>query len=136
MKNRVSMGIVSVLALCSSAIAFADTNAKDILNDLHGTNQMEIHMGQLAQDKGATDDVRNYGKELLSDHGDSDKKVQEAASKLGIALKPAQQGVMDKMKMKSLESKTGNEFDRSFAKEMIDDHKKDISKLQAAQKSD
>jgi len=119
----------------SSSVALADVTAADVLNDLHQADHMEIHMGHLAQEKGATDDVRNYGKTLVNDHQDNDKQVTDLATKNGITLKSAKPGVMDDMEMKHLKSLSGSEFDRKFAKLMIDDHKKDIAKMESAQKS-
>jgi putative membrane protein len=136
MKTNLNVTILAAAgALLCSTFAFADTTAADVLNDLHQANQMEIHLGQLAQSKGSADSVKDYGKTLMSDHQDNDKQVTDLAAKNGIALKPAEPGLMEKMSMKKLESLSGSEFDRKFAKDMIDDHKKDIAKMQSAQKS-
>jgi len=43
-------------------LSFADVTAKDVLTDLHAANQEEIHMGKMAEEKGATADMREYGK--------------------------------------------------------------------------
>ena len=92
-------------------------------------------MGKMAQDKGTTDDARDYGKTLVQDHQSNDKQVMDLAKKEGITIKPTSPGLIDKVEMKKLESLSGSDFDRIFAKHMIDDHKKDIAKMESAQKS-
>jgi putative membrane protein len=59
--------------------------------------------------------------------------VIQVAQKAGVMLKE-KPGIMDDMKMKSLNNKKGTEFDQAFAQAMVADHKKDIAKLQDAQK--
>jgi putative membrane protein len=127
--------MVAVVSLGGWTLSFADTTAADVLNDLHVANRLEVHMGQLAQEKGSTADAKDYGKTLVKDHEDNDKQVTELAAKQGITLKTATPGLMDKMEMKKLQSQSGADFDRAFAKNMIEDHKKDIAKMQSALKS-
>jgi len=135
MKKHTHFAVITTAALFSAAFAFADMNAADVLNTLHQTDRMEIHMGMMAQDKGSTSDVKDYGKTLVSDHQDNDKKVTDLAAKEGITLKSAKPGIMDEMEMKHLKSLSGSDFDQKFAKEMINDHKSNIAKLQSAQAS-
>jgi len=120
-------------ALLLSPGAFAKMTNADVLNDLHKANLKEIQMGQMAESNGASDDMKAYGKMLASDHKEADQKVMESASKAGIQLKADEPGTMDNMKMKSMQSKTGADFDKQFAKAMVADHKKDIAKMQDAQ---
>jgi putative membrane protein len=124
--------IAATVGLFCTAFAFADMSAEDVLNALHQADRMEIHMGTLAQEKGSTGDVQSYGKMLASDHQDNDKKVTDLAAKEGITLKSAKPGMMDKMEMKHLKSLSGSDFDRTFAKKMIDGHQKNIALLQSA----
>jgi putative membrane protein len=131
---KMTMVPMVVTALLLPVAGFAAITASDILNDLHKTNQKEVHMGQLAQQKGATDPMRNYGQMLATDHQDADQKVMELAKKESVTIKPAEKGMMDKMEMKNLQSKSGPQFDRDFAKMMVADHRKDIAKLKDAQK--
>jgi putative membrane protein len=113
-----------------------------VLSDLHHTNQMEIQMGMMAKEKTQSDQVRTYADRLVKDHQDADNQVQELAKKNGYSLmSPDQSGMMEEHKAKKAQSnmadlskKTGSEFDKAFAKEMVDDHKKDISKLEKAEK--
>ena len=134
MEKVMKRGILTALLL-GSGLAFADVNANDVLNNLHQANLAEIKMGQLAQTKGVSEDVKSYGKTLVSDHEASDKKVVDLSAKQGVTLKAEKAGFMERMNMRNLRSKTGAEFDKEFAKGMVDDHKKNIEDLQSAQKA-
>jgi putative membrane protein len=137
MQRKISVTLMALggtLLLTSGA--FAKMTSADVLNALHKTNLKEIHMGEMAENKGATNDMKDYGKMLASDHKDADQKVMDIATKAGIQLKSAEPGMMDNMEMKNMNSKTGVDFDKQFAKAMVTDHKKDIAKLQDAQKDD
>ncbi len=71
---------------------------QDVLSDLHHANQMEIKMGQMAKEKGASNQVRSYGERLMKDHGDADKQVLDLAKKEGVSLvQPPTTGVFERI---------------------------------------
>lgn len=110
--------------------------ANMVLADLHKNNLMEIEMGKLAQDKGQSESVKNYGEMLVKDHEDAQKKVEELANQLDVKL-PAKDEVMagrHEAKMKALESKSGAEFDQAFIQTVNEDHATEIAKLETAKK--
>jgi putative membrane protein len=126
----IALGMTGFLAMSS----FASMSASDVLNDLHKSNLKEIHMGEMAQQKGTMDETRDFGKTLVSDHQSADDKVQQVAQKEGITLETPKKGFVDKLAMKNVSSAKGNEFDRSFAKSMVKDHEGDVKKMQDALK--
>lgn len=134
MKNTFLTGAFA-FTLIRASLAWADMTKGDVLNDLHHADQMEIHMGKLAQEKGSTEDMRNYGKRLVSDDQDNDMQVMDLAAKEGVTLQVTESGVLDKIEVKHLRGLSGSAFDQKFAKLMIDAHKKDIAKMESAQKS-
>jgi putative membrane protein len=96
----------------------------------------------MAKEKASSDQVRSYADQLVKDHQDADNQVQDLAKKNGYTLmSPASAGMSEEHKAKHAQSamgdlskKNGAEFDKAFAKEMVADHQKDISKLEKAQK--
>jgi putative membrane protein len=98
----------------------------EVLGDLHQSDQKEIQAGQIAQKDGQSKAVKDYGKMLVKDHTAADKKVAALAAKESVDLKastPAP-GANDMGTMAS-----GPDFDKKFAQEMLDDHRKDIAKV-------
>jgi putative membrane protein len=106
----------------------ASTTA-DVLGSLHQADQKEIQAGQIAQKDGQTKAVRDYGKMLVKDHTTADSKVAALAQKENVDLVaatpspgPNEMGTMA----------SGPDFDKKFAQEMLDDHRKAIAALTAA----
>lgn len=65
-------------------------NANDadvrILNFVHSKNLEEVQLGRLAQSKGTTEDVREFGRVLVKDHSQNDERLMALASDLRITL--------------------------------------------------
>lgn len=102
----------------------------EVLTKLHHSNQMEIEAGKLAQEKGESKAVKNYGKMLVRDHTAADKQVTALAKQLKVEFEtmPA----MKSAKMDAAKNATGAEFDRLFAEAMVEDHTRDASDAAAA----
>src|SRR5262249_27875105 len=72
---------------------------------------------------------------LVTDHEKSQQQVQDLADQMGIKLADRDKILAgkehdDMMKLQKLQ---GTNFDRKFASAMVEDHKKGISRLEAAQ---
>jgi len=89
----------------------------------------EVQIGKLAQDKGQSDGVKSFGQMLATDHADANQKATEIANQIGVAP-PSQPSKAQKATYDKLSRLSGAAFDRQFAREMVEDHKKDISKFQ------
>lgn len=94
----------------------------ELLSKMHTANQMQIKAGQLAESKGTTQAIRNFGRLLVRDHSFADKKIKALASRQSIQLMPPmpkspqekQQMEMQKQMMAGLEQAQGADFDRQF----------------------
>ena len=128
-----SVGVVFSAAILVAAERGPATQTS-VLNDLHHANQMEIDMGKMAQSRGSSDGVKKFGDTLVKDHTDADKKVADLASSQNVTLEdPMMMTDKERKIQRKLESLNGSDFDRAFAKDMVDDHEKDIAMLKAAQ---
>lgn len=93
----------------------------------------EVKMGELAEQKGGSDRVKEFGQTLAKDHGDHAKTLQQLGQQVGFTL-PSEPSAKQKAEHDRLGKLSGAQFDREFAKLMIDDHRKDIAKYQAEAK--
>lgn len=93
----------------------------------------EVQMGELAQQKGSNDRVKEFGQTLSKDHGDHSQKLQQLGQQLGMTL-PSEPSARQKADHDRLSRLSGAQFDREFARHMVEDHRKDISKYQAEAK--
>ena len=89
----------------------------------------EVKLGQLAQEKGSNDAVKDFGKMMVNDHTEAGEQLKSIAAqqnlKLPDELNKHDQGVYNKLSKLS-----GEAFDRAYAKEMVNDHRKDIDDFQ------
>lgn len=126
------VGVAAVIAFASS-IAMAQTKAdkdsqKFIKNAIEG-NYAEVNVGSLAQQKGKSQAVRDFGKMLQTDHAKANENAKAAASQIGVEP-PSGSSVMEKATYLKLKVLSGAAFDRSFANSMVSDHKSDIKTYQ------
>jgi len=110
-----------------------------VLRKIHHINQEEIQAGQLAQQKGTTRDVKDYGAVLVRDHTKGDQDVKALASKMNVDLEAMKndarhqekQQVMQN-KMDQLQKMSGKDFDRAFAQMMVNGHREAIEMVKTA----
>src|SRR5262249_30135700 len=104
---------------------------KEFLANAGRVGMLEVQLGNLATQKASSNDVKQFGERMATDHGQLGQKLQQLASNLNVTLpqdlKPEQQAVVSR-----LERLSGNAFDREFMKEMVNDHVKDISEFERA----
>jgi putative membrane protein len=118
-----------LLASAGSAAAQKSSDAVKFIEDAIRGNLAEVKMGQLAQQHGASDDVRDYGEMLAKDHGKGLEKSSSLAKTLGVT--PPTQPSADAAKTyDQLAKLSGKEFDRQFAMHMAMDHQKEIAKYE------
>ena len=88
----------------------------------------EVKLGQLAEEKAQSEEVKKFGKRMVEDHTKANDKLKEVAMKENINL-PTDLDPKDDSKYESLSKLSGPEFDKAYAKEMIKDHEKDIAEF-------
>ncbi len=121
--------------MSSQAKVPSQADQKFIKEAIQG-DMTEVKMGQLAQEKGQSRSVKQFGQTLESDHSANLQKVKDLAQSMGIA-QPSQPSSKQQAIYDRLSKLSGPQFDRQFAQAMVKDHKQDISEFQKqAKKSD
>lgn len=113
-----------------------------VLSAIHTDNQLEIQAGQLAQQKGASEQVRQLGKQLSDDHNSADNKVEALAKKKGLDLskespdrEATRHAAEENKEIAKLQSLSGAAFDKAFLSAMAKGHKETIEQLDKAKTS-
>ena len=86
--------------------------------------RFEVDMGKTAQSKGQSQAVKDFGKQMVDDHGKANDKLTSAAKDLKLTL-PSALDQKHKDTMDRLSKLSGDQFDREYAAEMVKDHKED-----------
>lgn len=94
----------------------------------------EVQLGKLAEQKASSDQVKQFGKRMATDHQKANDELKKIASNKGFNL-PAELSSSDRREYDKLQGKSGADFDREYMKEMVSDHKKDVKDFQSEAKS-
>lgn len=89
----------------------------------------EVELGQLAQQKASNPAVKEFGAMMVRDHTAANEKLKALAASKQVSL-PDSPSVMQKASKTKLNMMSGDSFDKSYVKGMIDDHKQDIKEFQ------
>lgn len=141
MRTRLTLGTVSCAAiLFTSTLAFAQaaTDAdKDFTKKAMEGGNAEVSLGQLAQQKSNSADVKHFGEKMVTDHGKLNQDMTPIAQSLGVNP-PSGTEMGDKAEAAKLKMMSGDSFDKAYIKEMVEDHRKDLAdfKKEAATTTD
>jgi len=128
-----AMSALGVAAAQEVALATDSPESKFLVDAIRG-DLAEVKLGELAQQRGESEGVREYGKMLAEDHAKAEKKAADLAKDLKVT--PPTQPTSEQMqKYAALERLSGAEFDREFAATMVKDHQEGIAKYQTQAKS-
>jgi putative membrane protein len=120
---------VSLAADTKGAAATLSSGDKDFIMEAACGGMAEVSLGELAQQKGTSEAVKQFGKHMVDDHSKANNELKELAGRKGVvvpaALKPKYQKVVD-----SLSKLSGAEFDKQYMREMVKDHENDVSAFQ------
>jgi putative membrane protein len=89
----------------------------------------EVQLGQIAAQKGASDEVRQFGQRMVDDHTKANQDLMQVASGKGWAL-PTALDAKAQGDVSKLSALSGDKFDKEYVKMMLDDHKKDVGEFQ------
>jgi putative membrane protein len=100
-------------------------------------NFTEVALGRLANDRASSSAVKDYGKQMVSDHDAMNDQWSKVASKYHMqsTSSGAEFGPNGKDAIDRLEKLKGSEFDQAYMMEMIRDHEQDLSEFQRLQYS-
>jgi putative membrane protein len=88
----------------------------------------EIDLGKLAQEKGQSEQVKQFGKRMVEDHTKANEELKQIADREHINL-PTNVYTKDANTHRRLQKMTGAEFDKAYAETMVQDHQEDIAKF-------
>jgi putative membrane protein len=94
----------------------------------------EIQAGQMAQQKGMAQDVKDYGAMMVKDHTAAADKLKAIAASKNLTL-PATLSSDKQKDLDDLTKKQGKDFDKAYIDMMISDHKKVISAFEDESKN-
>jgi putative membrane protein len=89
----------------------------------------EVKFGELAQQQATHDEVKQFAKRMVQDHGEANDELKEIAEGKAIEL-PQKLPDDAQRKYDELQQKSGDEFDQAYMDDMVSDHRKDVAHFQ------
>jgi len=132
--RTISFLAAGVIAAAVSSSAFAQGADQKFIKEAIEGNLAEVQMGQLAQQNGQSQGVKDFGQMLVTDHGQANTKAQSVAQSMNVTP-PTEPNAKQKKEHNKMSKLSGAAFDKAFAQHMVADHKKDIAAFQKETKS-
>jgi putative membrane protein len=137
------LSIASAVILTSwAAIAAAQSPApapprltpqdRSTIQRLHDGNQVQMQVGQLAKEKGASKASRDLGRMLIADHEAVEAQLDGYMKKRGSDIKSLASVTSVDADHDLLATKSGTEFERAFGLQVVTDQQKLIDMLESA----
>lgn len=128
MNMRFAFACTAIALLLATPLAAAEGGDAKFLKEAITGDNSETMLGKLAQDKGKSQGVRDFGKTLSTDHADAKEKAVTLAKSMDVSP-PTEAAPEAQKEEKKLSGMSGDAFDQEFVNYMIDDHKKDIAEF-------
>jgi len=85
----------------------------------------QVQFGQLAAQKGGSDDVKTLGQHMVEEHTALNKDLEEVADSMGVML-PKHINKDDQTELDKLNGLSGDAFDTEYLTMMVKDHHHDL----------
>src|SRR6185503_7680013 len=114
----------------------APTSAQDLQERAFISKAMEggaaeVQLGELAQQKSQSEDVKQFAAKMVNDHGQMGEKwLKPVAQQMGLS-EPSGPSKKDKKEIEKLQALSGQDFDREYITMMVKDHQKDLKEFQS-----
>ncbi len=119
--------LLALTALVVPLIAYAAEGTPDasFLKSAAEGGTAEVQDGMLAQDKGSSQAVKDFGAEMVKDHTAGNEKVQSLAASKDVKL-PDHASMMQMAEHKKLDALSGKSFDDQYIKGQVTAHRETI----------
>lgn len=113
----------------------AGLTAQQFANEAGAGGLAEVQLSQMALNKSTNPEIKQFAQMMIADHGKTNNELVALAGskKLDVptTIKPEQQAAAEKLSKES-----GSAFDRAYAAQMVDDHRKAVDLFRKATRED
>ncbi len=109
--------------------AMQDSSDRAFVSKALEGGEAEVQLGQLAEQKSQSDDVKKFAQKMVTEHGQmADKWFKPVAQQLGVSV-PNGPSKKDKKLIAKLEGLSGQDFDTEYITMMVKDHRQDLKEF-------
>jgi putative membrane protein len=117
-----------MVALASAGMAQRTTAAQDrrfMMTAAQG-GMAEVRLGKMAVNRGASQAVKEFGQHMVADHTRTNAELMQLARRERVTL-PRTLDPAHRAAAQQLSRRSGEAFDRAFARQMVLDHRKMVN---------
>jgi putative membrane protein len=89
----------------------------------------EVQLAQLTLQKSSNDQVKQFAQRMIDDHTKLNEQMKPVAEQVGVTA-PDQISKNDRKTIAKLQGLSGSAYDQAYIKDMVKDHKQDLSQFQ------
>jgi putative membrane protein len=110
-----------------------DKSTSEFMTKVADVGMTEVKLGQMAQDKGMSQRVKDFGAMMVKDHTAAGDELKNMARQKNVTL-PETMSNDHQKKTDDLNKKTGKDFDKAYMKAMVDGHQSTVNDFEKASK--
>jgi putative membrane protein len=115
--------------------AGVDRGDREFVAEMLAGGAAEVQLGKLAAERGASNDVKQFGQQMVADHTRAGEELKQIASQFNVnANDPSfadDENDEHAELIAKLSALRGSEFDRAYIDAMVDGHQEVVDKLQS-----
>jgi putative membrane protein len=130
--NRESTTIATGNDAGTTGTAGASVSAgdKDFVNDMLSDGMAEVELAQLARDRAASSEVKQFAQMMVDDHTKAGDQLKQVAATYSVPQEPKNDD-SHKDLMAKLMKVRGADFDKAYMAAMVDDHEDAVRELRS-----
>jgi len=99
------------------------------VSEIFESDKAEVDLGQLAQQKSQSQDVKQLGQRMAENRAKLDQQLKPLADKLDVKM-PSKPSKKEREEIAKLETLSGPEFDQEYLKTVAKDNEKDVKSFE------
>jgi putative membrane protein len=125
-------GLVAAARADEKRIATSD---REFVTEAADGGMAEVKLGELAQTQAANPEVRKFGEKIVEDHTMANKQLMDLLKTKGMPMPAKELSKKSQHTYDRLSRLKGPEFDRAYLKDMVEDHRQDITLFESVAKN-
>jgi len=89
----------------------------------------EVQLAQMTLQKSSNDQVKQFAQRMIDDHTKLNEQMKPVAEQVGVTA-PDQISKNDRKTIAKLQGLSGSAYDKAYIRDMVKDHKQDLSQFQ------
>jgi len=134
MNNNNTMDTTSSSNNKMTGTVSVDKSTSEFMTKVADVGMTEVKLGQMAQDKGSNQRVKDFGGMMVKDHTAANDELKNLAGQKNVTL-PATVSNDHQRKIDDLNKKSGRDFDKAYMDAMVDGHQSTVNDFEKASKN-